>query len=29
MMNLGVTLLDKVNVHVDAIGDSTARLTDL
>jgi hypothetical protein len=29
MMNLGVTMLDKVNVHVDAIGDSTARLTDL
>lgn len=28
-MNLGVTLLDKVGVHVDQIADSTGRLTDL
>jgi hypothetical protein len=28
-MNLGVTLLDKMNVHVDHIADSNARLTDL
>jgi hypothetical protein len=28
-MNLGLTLLDKVDVHVDAIADSTGRLTDL
>jgi hypothetical protein len=28
-MNLGLTLLDKVGVHVDAIADSTGRLTDL
>jgi hypothetical protein len=28
-MNLGLTLLDKVDVHVEAIGDSTGRLTDL
>ena len=28
-MNLGVTLLDKVGVHVDSIADSTGRLTDL
>jgi hypothetical protein len=29
MMNLGLTLLDKVGVHVNAIADSTGRLTDL
>lgn len=29
MMNLGVTLLDKVGVHVDRLGTSTGRLTDL
>jgi Protein of unknown function (DUF1552) len=28
-MNLGLTLLDKVGVHVDAIADSTGRLADL
>ena len=28
-MNLGVTLLDKVGVHVNEISDSTGRLTDL
>jgi hypothetical protein len=28
-MNLGLTLLDKVDVHVDGIGDSTGRLTNL
>ena len=28
-MNLGLTLLDKVGVHVDKIADSTGRLTDL
>lgn len=28
-MNLGLTLLDKVDVHVDRIGDSTGLLTDL
>ncbi len=28
-MNLGVTLLDKLGVHVDRIADSTGRLTDL
>jgi hypothetical protein len=28
-MNLGLTLLDKVDVHVESIGDSTGRLTDL
>ena len=28
-MNLGVTLLDKLGVHVDKIADSTGRLTDL
>ena len=28
-MNLGVTLLDKIGVHVDQIADSTDRLTDL
>ena len=28
-MNLGVTLLDKVGVHVDRISDSTGRLADL
>lgn len=28
-MNLGLTLLDKVGVHVDSIADSTGRLTDL
>jgi hypothetical protein len=28
-MNLGVTLLDKVGVHVDQISDSTGRLADL
>ena len=29
MMNLGATLLDKVGVHVDKVGDSTGQLTDL
>jgi len=28
-MNLGVTLLDKLGVHVDTIADSTGRLADL
>ena len=28
-MNLGLTLLDKVGVHVDRISDSTGRLSDL
>ena len=28
-MNLGLTLLDKVDVEVDKIGDSTGLLTDL
>lgn len=28
-MNLGLTLLDKVDVHIDSIGDSTGRLADL
>ena len=28
-MNLGLTLLDKVGVHVDSIADSSGRLTDL
>lgn len=28
-MNLGVTLLDKLGVHVDSIADSTGRLADL
>jgi hypothetical protein len=28
-MNLGLTLLDKLDVHVDKIADSTGRLTDL
>lgn len=28
-MNLGVTLLDRIGVHVDKIADSTERLTDL
>ena len=28
-MNLGVTLLDKVGVHVDRVSDSTGRLADL
>lgn len=28
-MNLGVSLLDKLGVHVDKIADSTGRLTDL
>ena len=28
-MNLGLTLLDKVGVHLDRISDSTGRLTDL
>ena len=28
-MNLGLTLLDKVDVHVDRIADSTGRLTEL
>ena len=28
-MNLGLTLLDKVGVHLDQIADSTGRLTDL
>jgi hypothetical protein len=27
MTNLLLTVLDKVDVHVDAIGDSTGRLT--
>jgi hypothetical protein len=29
LMNLGLTLLDKVGVHVDKIGDSTGRLADV
>jgi len=29
MMNLGLTMLDKVDVEMDKIGDSTGRLTDL
>ncbi|MBM3777501.1 MAG: DUF1552 domain-containing protein [Acidimicrobiia bacterium] len=29
MMNLGLSMLDKVGVKVDEIGDSTGRLTDL
>lgn len=29
MMNLGLSILDKVGVHVDRIGDSTGRLADL
>jgi hypothetical protein len=29
MMNLGLSLLDKVNVELPSIGDSTGRLTDL
>jgi hypothetical protein len=29
MMNLGLTLLDKVGVHIDRIADSTGKLTDL
>ncbi len=28
-MNLGLTLLDKVGVHLDRISDSTGRLSDL
>jgi len=28
-MNLGLTLLDKVGVTVEALGDSTGRLTGL
>ena len=28
-MNLGLTLLDKVGVHLDALSDSTGRLTGL
>ena len=28
-MNAGLTLLDKIGVNVDSIGDSTGRLTDL
>jgi len=28
-MNLGVTLLEKVGVHVDRVSDSTGRLADL
>ena len=28
-MNLGLTLLDKVGVHLDGISDSTGRLTEL
>jgi hypothetical protein len=28
-MNLGLTLLDKLDVHVDKIADSTGQLTDL
>ena len=28
-MNLGLTLLDKVGVHVDTLSDSTGRLTEL
>ena len=28
-MNLGVTLLDKVGVHVDEVSDSSGRLADL
>ncbi len=29
LMNAGLTLLDKVGVHLDSIGDSTGRLSDL
>jgi hypothetical protein len=29
MMNLGLTILDKVDVHIDRIGDSNGRLADL
>jgi hypothetical protein len=29
MMNLGLTLLDKVGVEVQEIADSTGRLSDL
>ena len=29
MMNLGLSLLDKVGVELDSIGDSTGRLTDI
>lgn len=29
MMNLGLSILDKVGVHIDRIGDSTGRLADL
>ena len=29
MMNLGLTLLDKVGVELQSLGDSTGRLTDL
>jgi hypothetical protein len=28
-MNAGLTILDKLGVHVDKIGDSTGRLVDL
>ena len=28
-MNMGLSLLDKVDVHVDALSDSTGRLTEL
>ena len=28
-MNLGLSLLDKLDVHVDQIGDSTGMLADL
>ena len=29
MMNLGLSMLDKVGVHLESLGDSTGRLTDL
>ena len=28
-MNFGLTLLDKLGVHLDQIGDSTGRVADL
>jgi hypothetical protein len=28
-MNLGLTLLDKFDVHLDNLGDSTGRLADI
>jgi hypothetical protein len=29
MMNLGLTMLDKVGIELDKVGDSTGRLADL